>query len=131
MRHVANKEINGKKCIIAWYVDDTKISNVDTKVITEAIEKFESKFGKIMVTQGKSHVFLGMDIQFQKNGTVNIKVKEYIKEAIADFGESRSKSVVATLAKIDLFEIDEASRELTGKGKDIFTAWSLSSSTFP
>ena len=38
-RCVANKVINGKQCTIAWYVDNTKISHVDTKVVTEAIEK--------------------------------------------------------------------------------------------
>ena len=63
--------INGKQCTITWFVDDTKITHVDTKVVTEAIEKIESKVGKMIVTRGgKNHVFLGMGIRFQKNSTL-------------------------------------------------------------
>ena len=80
---VKNKQINGKQCTIARYVDDTKISHADTKVVTEAIEKIESTLGKMTVTRGKNHVFLGMDIRLQKKGT--LKMKECIKEAIAAF----------------------------------------------
>ena len=116
---VANKEINGKQCTIAWYVDDTKISHVDTKVVTETIERIESKFGKMTVTRGANHVFLGMDIRFAKDRTVKIKMKEYIKEAIADFGENISK-IAATPAKKDLFDIDETSGELTTKDRETF-----------
>ena len=69
------------------------------------------------VTRGASHVFLGMDIRFSKACTVKIKMTEYIKEAITDFGENISRSV-ATPAKKDLFEIDETSGELTMKDKE-------------
>jgi len=54
---VANSQIKGKQCTIAWYVDDNKISNVDDTVITDIIEKIEAKFGKMTVTRGKSRVF--------------------------------------------------------------------------
>jgi hypothetical protein len=43
---VANKTINGKQCTIVWYVDDTKISHMDDKVITDVIAKIEESFGK-------------------------------------------------------------------------------------
>jgi hypothetical protein len=47
---VANKLINGKQCTVAWYVDDNKISHVDSNVVTGIIEKIESRFGKMTVT---------------------------------------------------------------------------------
>ena len=63
---VANKFINGKQCTITWYVDDTKISHVDSKVVTSSIEKIEAKFGKMAVTRGDKHVLLGMTLHFRK-----------------------------------------------------------------
>jgi hypothetical protein len=85
---VANKTIEGKQCTIVWYVDDTKISHVDNKVVSYVINKIEERFGEMTVTRGKEHLFLGMNIDFHKDGTATIKMKDYIKEAIADFGES-------------------------------------------
>ena len=61
---VANKIINGKQCTIVWYVDDNKISHVDAQVVTQIIELIEQHFGKMTVTRGKKHVFLGMEICF-------------------------------------------------------------------
>ena len=84
---VANKTINNKQCTIVWYVDDTKISHVDSIVVTKIIKAIEEKFGDMTVIRGKNnHVFLGIDIDFHADGTATIKMKEYIKEAISDFG---------------------------------------------
>jgi hypothetical protein len=70
---VANSQIKGKQCTIAWYVDHNIILHVDDTVVTDIIEKIEVKFGIMTVTRGKHHVFLGMDITFNDNdGTVTI-----------------------------------------------------------
>jgi hypothetical protein len=57
---VANKTINGHQCTILWYVDDTKISHKDPEVVSDIILKIEERFGKMSVTRGKEHDFLGM-----------------------------------------------------------------------
>ena len=49
---VANKMTNGNQCTVAWYVDDMKISHVETKVVTNIITAIEAKFGKMSVTRG-------------------------------------------------------------------------------
>jgi hypothetical protein len=36
---VANSQIKGKQCTVAWYVDDNKISHVDGTVVTDIIKK--------------------------------------------------------------------------------------------
>jgi hypothetical protein len=59
---VANKIVNGKQCTVAWFVDDNKMSHVDSKVVTEVVEKIEERLGKMTVTRGKKHVFLRMKI---------------------------------------------------------------------
>ena len=96
---------------IAWYVDDNKISHVDPDVVTKVIEKIEERFGKMSVTRGKKHVFLGMEICFLDNGTATIGMKEYVKEAISEFGEIIDKSA-ASPAKRDLFEVDGEAENL-------------------
>jgi hypothetical protein len=111
--------INGKQCTIGWYVDDNKISHIDPAVVTIIIEKIEEKFGKMTVTRGKVHTFLGMKITLHKDKTVMIEMKEYVKEAIEDFGEDISKHV-ATPAKKDLFKIDEKSPKLDKNKADHF-----------
>jgi len=71
---VDNKMINGKQCIIINYVDDNKISHVNANVVTQIIESIEKHFGKMTVTIGKKHTFLGIDICFNEDGTVQIGV---------------------------------------------------------
>jgi hypothetical protein len=66
---VANKMINNKQCTLVWYVDDNKISHADPKVTTAVINSTEEQFGKMTITRGKTHVFLGMDVSFNDNGT--------------------------------------------------------------
>jgi hypothetical protein len=116
---IANKTIEGKQCTIAWFVDDTKISHENDKVVSNVIELIETRFGKMTVTQGKKHVFLGMDIEYRENGTATIKMKEYIKESIVEFGEPIVRTA-ATPARKGLFDIDEDSGELTKGAREIF-----------
>ena len=103
-----------------WYADDTKISHIDSTVVTKIIKAIEEKFGDMTVlTRGKSHVFLGMDIDFHANGTATIKMKECNKEAISDFGQEITR-LATSPAKRDLFEINEDSGDLTEKDHEIF-----------
>jgi len=114
------RQIKGKQCTVACYVDNNKISHVDDTVVTNVIEKIEAKFGKLTVTKGKHHVFLGMDITFNDdNGTVTILMKECLKDAIADSGMDASK-VALTLAKKDLFTVDYGSEQLDKQQGEIF-----------
>jgi len=82
---VANKVINGKQCTIACHVNDNKILHVDPDVVSSVIKQIEKKFGKMRVTRGKKHVFLGMNITFNGNGTFSVLMKEYLDESIDNF----------------------------------------------
>jgi len=89
-------------------------------VVTDIIEKIEVKFGKMTVTRGKHHVFLGMDITFSDNdGTVTILMKKYLKKAIVDSGMDASK-VAPMQAKKDLFTVDDVSEQLDKRQGKIF-----------
>jgi len=76
---VASADIDGKQCTIVWYVDDNKISHIDSKVIDKVINKIEEKFGKMSKSRGCKHDFLGMDIKYEKE-KVNIGMKKHTKK---------------------------------------------------
>ena len=116
---VANKIINGKQCTIAWYVDDMKISHVDPNVVTDVIGQIEDRFGKMTVTRGKEHTFLGMKILYKENGTAEITMRDYLEEAIADSGLEISRSA-STPARRDLFDTDATARALTKRDAEVF-----------
>ena len=111
---VANKTINGNQCTICWYVDDTKISHVSELVVDSIISDIESKFGKMTVTRGNKHTFVGVDIEFTKTGTVILSMDDYVEECIKIYGDHVKKSA-ATPAKGTLFDEDigEQSNKLT------------------
>ena len=104
---MANKTINGKQCTVCWYVDDTKISHVDPAVVDQVIKGIEERFRKMVVTRGKAHNFVGMDIELKPNGTLQILMQEYIKECFETFGEPIVKTA-NTPAKHCLFEVTES-----------------------
>ena len=71
--YVTNKTINKKQCMIVWYVNDNKISHVDHEAVSNTIKIIEKRFGKMTVTRGNEHIFLGMEILFKKGGTVQYR----------------------------------------------------------
>ena len=59
---VANKMIDGKQCTIIWLVDNNCINNMSDSVQDMVIGPIKAKFGKLKVTRGKEHVFLGVNL---------------------------------------------------------------------
>lgn len=116
---VANATIDGKQCTIAWYVDDNKVSHKDSRVVDRIIELIEERFGKMTVTRGKRHVFLGMHFEMMPNGTVEISMSDYLREAIEESGLHVARGV-ATPAKKSLFEVDLLSPMLSRKDSERF-----------
>ena len=103
---VANMMTEGAQCTIAWFVDDNKITHVSKAVVSWVIEQIEAQFGKMTVTRGRKHVFLGMEIDFLGDGRLSIGMQEYVKDAIAEFQENVSRPAV-TPANKNIFEINE------------------------
>jgi hypothetical protein len=114
---VANKMIDGKQCTIAWYIDNNKISHMDEQVSHHQSDREDR--GEISQDDSDSVQFLGMGIKFCDKGTASIKMKDYIKEAIQDFGEDITKTSTSPARK-NLFEIDETSGALTEANCDTF-----------
>ena len=83
---VANKTIEGLQYSVAFYFDDNKISHKNPKVVDSIITALEKKFGGITYSIGKHHDFLGMDIEYNDNKIVSIRMRKRIEEAIDWFG---------------------------------------------
>jgi hypothetical protein len=116
---IANATIEGTQCTIAWYVDDTKISHVNPDVVTHIITTLETKFGKMTVTRGHTHTFLGMNITYNPNGTASIHMLSYISEAITQSGLTMSDKP-ATPCTNSLFYVDPKSPELSVDEAKVF-----------
>ena len=104
---VANKRISGKQCTVVWCVDDTKISHEDPKTVDRVIEQIEQTFGKMSVTRGKKHMFVGIGIEFNDNGTVTLSMDKFIDECINIYRDE-IKKLASTPASGTLFDkVDE------------------------
>jgi Reverse transcriptase (RNA-dependent DNA polymerase) len=122
---VMNKMINGKQCTILWHVDDLKISHVEAEVVTEIISKIEAIFGSldapVTKTRGKVHDYLGMTIDFSKNGAVEFTMIDYIKKMLETLPEDMAGEA-ATPAANHLFEVhpESESMQLDKETGDLF-----------
>ena len=116
---VANKIIDGKQCTIVFYVDDNKVSHVNPRVVDDILAMLESHFGKMKTSRGKIHKFLGMDINFMKDKSVKIEMKQQLLEAIEIVGEPVDDKV-STPANKKPFEIDDEAETLIGNKSRIF-----------
>ena len=116
---IANKMVNGKQCTIAWYVDDNMISHVEKEVVEDIVSKIEEKFPGLTITRGKVHDFIGMKFTFRDDGKLDVDLRDYLKEAISDFGEDLGPQV-STVAGKWLFEINDKARKLPIDKAEIF-----------
>jgi ABC-type proline/glycine betaine transport system permease subunit len=88
-------------------------------VLTSVIDKIKTHFGDLVVSRGKEHTFLGMNLTFKDDGSLTIEMKKYIEEAIELFGQDVSKNVTSTATK-KLFEITAATPALDTVRVDVF-----------
>ena len=76
---VVNKKVNGKQMAVIWHVDDLNVSHVDPKENTKFAnwtKKIYSK--KITIDRGKIHDYLGMDMDWTKDGQVSISMIKHL-----------------------------------------------------
>ena len=114
---VMNKIINDKQCTIVWHVDDLKISHVDSKVVDEMLAYLSSQFEELSTTRGNKHTYVGMDIYFPGDGTVDIDMSHYLQEALDAFPELIDKLVTSPAAN-HIFEVNEDSPKLSEEKRE-------------
>ena len=114
---VANKVIDHKQCTVTWHVDDLKISHVNPKVVDKVIKQLESRYGKLSVTRGRKQTYVGMELNYCTDKSVEVSMRPYLIEAIAEFEEMGENIDTSkpTPAAAYLFNVDEDSPLLNDK----------------
>ena len=119
-RCVANKNINGKQCTVAWYLDDNKASHVDSRVIDELLDIIKTHVGEINITIGKKHTFLGMSLRITEDKKIEIEMEDQLMEAIELFGEELEREVMSP-AQHHLFQVKKDDDTFDKDKKEIST----------
>jgi hypothetical protein len=87
---VANKMIDGEQMTICFHVDDSKLSHRKRKTMDKMIKWlrknyeliFEDGSGKMTVSRGKVHKYLGMTLDYTKPGQVKVTMIEFVDEIL-------------------------------------------------
>ena len=86
---VANRKVHGKQHTVTFHVDDLKISHVEPKVNDKFLKWLNRKFGlhgEVKAVRGKRHDYLGMTLDYSKEGKVIIDMKDYVANMVDGFG---------------------------------------------
>ena len=92
--------------------------HVDEKVVDDVILLMESEFGKMDVKKGDIHNFLGIGIEYLRDGRAKMEMTTNLKKAVEIFGEELTP--VTTPAKNDLMGRDEKSPKVSEERRNIF-----------
>ena len=120
--YVANKMINGKQCTIGWHVDDIKISHVNSEVVDGILNKLDERYVKespMVTTRGKIHNYLGMKLDYNINGKVQIIMFKFIAKRIEEFPMELDGEPTSPAAN-HLFEVYDNGIKLKPEQNDRF-----------
>ena len=117
---VANKIIDGNQCTITWYVDDLEASHKDKSAVMKVLQEIEDTIkGYLTIETGPMQSFLGIDITFTQQGTVEIRMEKYVQECIDTFGKYLSRGAT-TPAQMDIFIVSKDMVLLPDDRVDLF-----------
>ena len=87
---VANKMMkSGKQMTFVWHVDDLMGSCEDDFELTKLSCYLAKIYGpKLSMHTGRKHGYLGVDMEFRKDGTLGVSMVAYLKNVIAEFPET-------------------------------------------
>jgi hypothetical protein len=119
---VANKTVDGTQMTICFHADDCKLSHHSSRANNNIIDwlrqEYESIFedgsGKMTVSRGRVHKYLGMTSDYTVRGRVNISMFDYVDEIINVFDNAEPKggSTKSSAAPDNLFKVDKDCEKL-------------------
>jgi hypothetical protein len=106
---------NGSHVIVVWHIDNLMVLCVEDFKLT----KFSSYLGniyrpKLNMHTGKKHDYLGMDMEFNDDKTLDVLMIKYLQNIIKDFLEVITRRV-ATPATDYLFNVRDKKSKTTGR----------------
>ncbi len=84
------------------------------KFIKYMQKMYEDDAGKVKVTRGKKHKYLGMLLDYSKPGSVKFDMGDYVKKIIEEFPEN-IVSAARTPAGEHLFKVNNQTPKLSEK----------------
>ena len=120
---VENKIIKGSQHTVAWFVDDLKTSHKLKEVNDKFLEWLKATYRKIADVKGicgTCHDYLAMNLDFSESGVMKVDMVDYVTDMVKDFPGNLPKKKVMCPWTVKLFHIDENSKPLDEKHKEIF-----------
>ena len=71
------KNVKGRKCTILCHVDDLKMSHINSNAVTSVLADIDAEYAKIekmIITRGKIHTYLGVNIDYSLPGKVKFSM---------------------------------------------------------
>jgi len=100
--------VEGKQLTVVFHVDNGMVTHENPLVVTNFLKQLESIYGKtdpLTIQRGKQHEYLGMSIDFGKQGSVMITMYDYVKKLINklpdDMIGKRTTAAAEYLSKTD------------------------------
>ena len=120
---VANKTVRGNQLTVSWHVDDLKVSHVSPDAVTDFlnwIKRMYGKIGEVKMTRGKRHEYLGMVLDYSKEGKLIIDMVDYVEKMCEEyFGNTKIKKV-ASPWNDNLFKVHDHLEKLSKKDAETF-----------
>ena len=107
----------GTTIYVVLYVDDIKAMSESQDLLDELQFDLEETFGKMTVTDGPIHDYLGMKFDYTNQGKVSITMKKYLDGVVE---ESGVQGTAQSPAGENLFEISENSILLDEPNRENF-----------
>ena len=114
---IFNTIIVGLQMNIYFHMDDCKLSHCKKKsknLMIKWIHKyykiiFEDGSGKMALSRGNVHMYLGVTLDYRIRGRVNITMLDYIEEIITAFEKAApgNNGTTSSAAPINLFVVDK------------------------
>ena len=83
---VFNKLYDGEQVTVIFHVDDLLGSSVLDEALEELYNVLIKKYGKVKVTRGDTHSYLGMVLRFIGDGTATVAMPAFIADIILESG---------------------------------------------
>ena len=106
---VNNDTTNDKQMTVVWHIYDLNVSHVDSFEINEFAGYTSSIYVGLTVHRGKVHDYLGIELDYIKQGTVKLFMIKYLDSVLQEFPENFGVTS-ATLAAEHLFKVRNESK---------------------
>jgi hypothetical protein len=110
---------------IVFHVDNLKLSH-KSKSVNDKFKKWLNsmygKHGKVTATRGRIHDYLGMELDYRKQGELKINMTTYVENMLNDFPVKLGKKDVAkTPARDNLFNLGTGAKLDTNRSEIFHT----------